>query len=437
MTAVVAETVVPASQTAVRMIPVPRPMPVPGHVPLAPPTAVPAGGPVVRRSRGALRQDPVHEAAEDLCAAVFRSLRRRDQRDKARLYVRGLLAAEGRKSIRNIALQTGGPASEQSLHHFISDSTWDWQPIRAELTQYLGASAPLTAWVAQPMAIPKGGEQSVGAGRHFDPHRGQMFRGQQAFGVWFGCPELVTPVGWRLRLPEEGPGARAERPVAFPGGPGYETYDAYEDCAVTGVLETVRQAGLAPRPVVLDVRGIGTRSTMNRFAEARVPVLARIDPATRLVVTDPAVPGYGVGTLAARNVLHNVRGLRTPVDWSDPQRPGERRTTYVAAVRVMIPDPSAARRRHLMLVGEWTEPGRPPAELWITDLIRPAPAVLLRLSKQARRVSVASATSAQEIGMRDFSGRSLPGWHRHVTMASVAHAARAMAESQLLGPGRA
>ncbi|MER5727473.1 transposase [Streptomyces sp. NPDC002138] len=374
--------------------------------------------------------DRAHQAAADLCGAVFGSLRRRDQRERGLQYVRGLLATPGRKSIRNIAQQIGGPAAEQSLHHFIAGSTWDWQPIRAALSQYLEQSSPLTAWVAQPMAIPKGGEHSVGVGRQYDAHRGQMFRGQQAFGIWFTSADVVTPVGWRLYLPEDGAGAGGGRAGAPEGGE--RAGETYEECAVTGVLDTVRQVAMPPRPVLLDIPNIGTRSTMNRFADAKLPVLARISPAARLLVTDPALPGHGAGTLAARDVLQNVRALRTPVEWADPLYPGQRRTSLVAAVRVMMPDPSPARRRHLTLLGEWTDARSQPSQLWVSDLARPVPvtpAVLLRMTKQARRVSATSARSVQEVGLRDFAGRSLSGWHRHVTMASVAHAARCLSET--------
>lgn len=385
--------------------------------------AGPVGGPV------RVRRDAVDEAADDLCRAVLTSLRRRDQRERGRQYVRGLLATEGRKSIRNIAQQFGGPAAEQSLHHFIAGSTWDWQPIRTALSQYLEQSAPLTAWVAQPMAIPKGGDHSVGVGRRFDPHRGQMFRGQQAFGIWFTSAQVITPVGWRLFLPTEEGAAAAAPPVEAGAGVGAEKYEEYEECAVNGVLDTVCQGPVPSRPVVLDIRDIGTRSTMNRFAEARVPVLARIGAGARLLITDPALPGYGAGTLAARDILQNVKGLRVPVEWPDPSHPGTRRTSLVAAVRVMMPDPSSARRRQVLLVGEWTDPRRMPSAMWVTDMTRLTPAALLRLTKQARRVSAAASASVQEVGLRDFSGRSLPGWHRHVTMASVAHAARCLGDS--------
>ncbi|MEU3722227.1 transposase [Streptomyces sp. NPDC031705] len=366
-----------------------------------------------------VRRDPAREAADDLCSVVLSSLRRKDQREKGRQYVQGLLALPGRKSMRGIAGQVGGGAAEQSMHHFISGSTWDWEPLRASLAGFLQATTPLTAWVAQPMAIPKGGEHSVGVAHRFDPHQGQMFRGQQAFGTWFASAGLVSPVGWRMYLPE----ADAQD---SPGAVG--TQAAYEEAAATAVIETVRLSGNR-RPVVLDIQRIGTRSTMNRFAEAALPVIARVGPATPLLVTDPALPGYGAGPRPARDVLQSVKGLCTPVEWTDPDpaAPGGRhRGTLAVAVRVMMPDPSPARRRHLLLVGEWTDARRPPAQLWLTDLVRLPVGPLLRLTKQGRRVGFAAEHSGQEAGLRDFAGRALPGWHRHVTLASVAHAARAL-----------
>ncbi len=140
----------------------------------------------------------------ELCAALFSGFARRDQRLKAEQYLHGLLTAQGRKSIRNIAAQIGGPAAEQSLHHFVSSSTWDWQPMRAALGRYLERNGCPQAWVVRPMPIPKAGEHSVGVDRRFDPERGQVFHGQQAFGVWFAGEELSVPVNWRLFLPDPG-----------------------------------------------------------------------------------------------------------------------------------------------------------------------------------------------------------------------------------------
>ncbi|MCJ0868276.1 transposase [Streptomyces sp. AP-93] len=387
----------------------------------------------VRATAVQIRRDPIREMTEDLCDTVFASLRRKDQREKALRYVRGLLATSGRKSIRSIAAHVEGDAAEQSLHHFIFSSTWDWQPLRTALSGYLESTTPLTAWVAQPMAIPKGGEHSVGVGHHFDPHQGQMFRGQQAFGTWFTSPEVATPVGWRLFVPDgennvEAAANSVRRSTGSSPEPTHHT--SYEECAASGVIETVKAAAMPARPVVLDVRNIGTRPTMNRFAEAKIPVMARISPISRLLVTDPALPGYGAGPLNAGDILQSLKGLRAPVEWVDPVGSSARRSTLAVAVGVMMPDPSAARRRQLVLVGEWADPHGLPTQLWITDLTRMPVGRLLRLTKQATRVALTSQRSGQELGLRDYAGRSLHGWHRHVTLASIAHAAHRLAAAR-------
>ncbi|MFG2713754.1 transposase [Streptomyces goshikiensis] len=380
------------------------------------------------------RASPAGEIADELCAVVCDSLRRRDQREKARRYVRGLLSTPGRKSFRNMAGDIGGTASEQSLHHFVSGSTWAWQPVRAALAGYLEASAgPLTAWVAQPMAIPRSGAHSVGVEHRFDPHRGRMFRGQQTFGTWFTSAGAVTPVGWELLLP---------------GG-------SYEESAVGAVLATVRRAGgaAAPRPVVLDIRGIGTRPTMNRFAEAGVPVVARVaagaGTGTRFLVRDAAVPGFGGGVRGPAEILRSVKALGAPVEWTDAG--GAARSSWAVGVRVMMPDPAVARRRELLLVGEWGSGAVAGAVasagagagasagavasagagelvgMWVTDLVRMPVGAVLRLTKGGRRVEAVAAASGRDVGLRDYSGRGLGGWHRHVTLASVAHAAVSLA----------
>lgn len=144
----------------------------------------------------------------ELCSGLFASMPRSDQRMKAIHYVRGLLGAEGRKSIRNIATLLGGDAAEQSLHHFISSSTWDWTPVRRALAQHIERVSPPQAYVVHPMIIPKAGETSVGVERRFVPELGQVINAQQAVGVWAAAHDWSSPctggstsptAGWRTR----------------------------------------------------------------------------------------------------------------------------------------------------------------------------------------------------------------------------------------------
>ncbi|WP_418957118.1 IS701 family transposase [Streptomyces tritici] len=366
------------------------------------------------------------EVFGELSAALFTGFPRRDQKLKAEQYLRGLLTAQGRKSIRNIAAQYGGPAAEQSLHHFISSSTWDWRPMRAALAGFLERSSCPQAWVVRSMPIPKAGEHSVGVDRSFDPERGQVFRGQQAFGVWFAAEDLSVPVNWRLFLPDPWVKDRTRRDRAeVPAGAGEETL---EECAVASALEVARWKDVTRKPVLLDIRGGAGRGALNRLASAGLPVVARIGATCRLMVADRALPGFGAGPLPAQQILESLKALRRPVSWLDIACGGRTsRTSLATAVRVALPGAVGERPRAMLLVGEWDDPRRPLTRIWLTDLTGVPVGQVLRLTKLTRRVERDFTHVGEGAGLRDFVGRSFRGWNRHITLASAAHAVTVLA----------
>ncbi|MER5931188.1 transposase [Streptomyces sp. NPDC002054] len=345
------------------------------------------------------------DAVGHVCAAVFDTLPRADQRRKAELYVRGLLTAPGRKSMRSIAAHAGMAAGEQSLHHFISCSTWDWQSVREALAVYLDRTVGLRAWVVKPMVIPKSGAHTVGVERRFDARLGHMVNGQQAFGAWAVGDEVSAPVGWSLHLP-------AETTLA--------------DCAARSVLDLTGSGMLRRLPVVLDAVQGGPEELPQQFAAAGLPFVMRIAGSTPVTVIDPHLPGIGRARNRAGTVMEAARMLRRPVRYADGVD-GSMRTGFTAAVRVETPTRTGGGpARPLMLLAEWSDPRRRPDRILLTDLVTAPPAGLLRLAELSRRVDRDFAGISERVGMRDFEGRSFPGWHRHVTLASAAHAVCAL-----------
>lgn len=364
-----------------------------------------------------------HALLTELCSALFQTLPRRDQRRKGLEYVYGLLAADGRKSIRNIAALFGGQAAEQSLHHFICSSTWDWTPVRQALTQYMVRAAPPQAWVLRPMVIPKAGEHSVGVDRQFFSDVGHVRNAQQAVGVWAASEDLCSPVNWRLHLSETWLDDKKRRArAAIPDG---MVGESMGDCAIDAFLELMARSDLPVRPVVLDARDLDVANVVSRLRGARVPLLARIGGSARLTVTDPALTGHHAGVLPAHHIMAAAKHLRRPAIWRDGPN-SVPHTQLVSGVRVRMPDvPAAQRQADLTLlatagIGEdW------PAQLWLTNLTID-PAALLRLSRLVDCVDHNFADIAEEVGVRDFAGRSYSGWHRHMTLASAAHAVSAL-----------
>jgi hypothetical protein len=367
-----------------------------------------------------------HALLTELCSALFQTLPRRDQRRKGVEYVYGLLAAEGRKSIRNIAALFGGQAAEQSLHHFICSSTWDWAPIRHALSQFVVRAAPPQAWVLRPMIIPKAGKHSVGVDRQFFSDIGHVLNAQQAVGVWAASEELRSPVNWRLHLSQAWLDDKKRRSrAAIPDG---MVSESMGDCAIDAFLELIARCELPVRPVVLDARDLDITNIVGRLRAARVPLLARIGGTVRLTVTDPALTGHHADVLPAHHIMRAARHIRRPAMWRDGGADATPHTRLVAGVRVRMPRdaPPSLRQGDLLLLATAEIGEGWPAQLWLTNLTTADPVALLRLTRLVESVDQDFADIADQVGVRDFAGRSFCGWHRHITLASAAHAVSAL-----------
>ncbi|MEW1870028.1 transposase [Streptomyces caelestis] len=367
--------------------------------------------------------DSPERVLEELSTVLFESLPRSDQRRRGVEYVQGLLGVEGRKSIRNISSLFGGEAAEQSLHHFISGSTWDWSPVRRALARHLEELVPARAYVLRPMVIPKAGDSSVGVDRRFDPARGQMTNAQQAVGVWAVSDEHSTPVNWRLHLPEAWlDDATRRRQASIPESASAETMD---QCCVEAYCGTVRDWGLPARPAVMDAREADVAGVVAGLRAVGAPMLLRVSANLRVAAVDPGLPRTTAETeMTAHQLMLVARPLRQPVIQRGPDGGGVH-AGLTAAVKVRLPQRASRRpSRHggLVLLGVGENGGRWPGELWLTNITDLHPAQLLRLIRATRRVEQDFARIAERVGVKDFSGRSFNGWHRHATLASAAHA---------------
>ncbi|MFD4025371.1 IS701 family transposase [Streptomyces sp. NPDC058576] len=370
-------------------------------------------------SAGPARWD--ERVLEELAAAIFTSLRRSDQRKRGADYLRGLLAADGRRSIRNLASLLGGSATEQSLHHFVCNSTWDWTLVRRALARHLADQVTPSAWVVRPMVIPKAGENSVGVERLYVSEVGQLVNAQQACGVWAATEDMSAPVNWRLHLSASWLDDERRRQASIPGDVGESSPG---ESAIEAALETARDWGVALRPVVLDARGMDVPAAVRRLRLAGVPFLIRISGSELLASADPAFGARVPQTREAAQLMIAARDRMRPVPLRDPEVGKEIRMGLAALVRVR---PAGSVRRFsgmggLGLLGVGETRRQWPMELWLTDMTEAQPHTLVRLSRLTRRVERDFHESADRLGIRDFTGRSYSGWHRHATLSSAAHA---------------
>ena len=74
------------------------------------------------------------------------------------------------------------------------------------------------------------------------------------------------------------------------------------------------------------------------------------------------------------------------------------------------------------LVAEWPLEGGRPSAIWLTNLKDARlPELLDLITLRARAVEDLRRLES-DVGLQHFEGRSFPGWHHHVTLASVAYA---------------
>ncbi|MFE9749428.1 IS701 family transposase [Saccharothrix saharensis] len=351
------------------------------------------------------------EDAAELCERVFASLARRSQRRAGELYVRGLLAAEGRKSMRNLASQFGRPAAEQSLHHFVSNSPWDWQQVRRALAEHLDRTVKPIAWVVDSMAITKSGRHSVGVQNAFVQHLGRVANSQHAYGVWLASEHTSYPVNWRLALPDSwlnDPVRRRQAAI-----PAHLSSTTPGSCKLNAALEVADGWDVQPRPLVLDAREADAEALIAQLRLREVSFVMRVDASVN-VVADLADNRRVRTTL--RSLRPALHPLRRPVVL-DPSH----RFRLCATVDVTVPG-DAARPGRLVLLAVWPPDGNGLPQLWLSDLADTSSAGLLRLTRQLDRVRQDVAEVSSQVGIEDFTGRSFAGWHRHITLVSVAHA---------------
>jgi hypothetical protein len=359
---------------------------------------------------------------EELGAHLFGSLQRSGQRLKAERYVRGLLTVPGRKTLRNIAAQFEGGAAQQSVHHFISESPWEWMPVRHALAQYVQRNLAPDAWVVRSTLIPKVGSHSIGVDQHSLPHMGQTVTGQQAVGAWLASGRSAVPIDWRLRLSGRWLSSPRRQRAGIPAG---VTADSLDDCvreavaAITGIPEV--QHG----PVVVDVDGIDAPALARHLASAGVPFVVRVDPQEQLRIDRSELPKYGDRVRTAAELASSLISLRQQVNT------GERPVTAVA--RPVTPaEPAAAGGGGMTLVGEWRKTVARPGKLWLAGGGLQSMRQVLWLTVLPHVVARDFNAISDKVGIRDFAGRSFPGWHRHVPLASAAHLAVALESSAAL-----
>ena len=372
---------------------------------------------------GQVLRDPAHLA--ELCASVFSSIPRADQRRWAAAYVHGLVRVPGRKSIRRICEHYPGPATEQCLQQFVNQSPWRWAPVRQSLGQAAEVAAEPRAWVVDEVEFPKRGRYSVGVAVQYVPSLGRTINCQLGLSTWVVGADAAVPTDWRLMLPPSWDEDRDRRRRAYV--PDREQHLPAWQHVLHSVDEMVESWGLTPRPVVADRRHDQDVEALTRGLEER-----QLRFALQISGRTPVARSSSGRVRAADLVRATARELiGLPADSSSGTR--SRRSGPIMVAHAAVPPvPAPGRRLPLpvvprRVVGLWPHGRSRPGELWLTNLsMSPLPHLVDVLASHGQVVGRLRSLR-DDSGLDHFEGRSYAGWHHHVTLASVAYAHRELA----------
>ncbi len=135
-------------------------------------------------------------------ADVFASVPRKDQRGWGECYLRGLMLDGRRKSIQPMAARLPD-GSMQALQQFVSQSPWEWTPVRRRIAERLCEVIRPEVWVVDDVSFPKCGKASVGVARQYCGALGKRASCQVAVSVYAATDTASCPLEWALFLPEQ------------------------------------------------------------------------------------------------------------------------------------------------------------------------------------------------------------------------------------------
>jgi SRSO17 transposase len=378
---------------------------------------------------------------EAFLADVILTMGRKERRDHAEEYLRGLLMDGERKSIEPIASRLPD-GNVQALQQFVNQSPWSSQKVRASLARKVEQEfVPEAYWLIDDVSFPKQGQHSVGVARQYCGALGKTANCQVAVTLDLGTEEASTPLNWALYLPEKWVKDPVRRKEA--GVPKEITFKTKPEMALD-LIDEVMAWGLQKRLVLTD-SGYGDvyefrQGLRNRELDYVVQVSGDLTAWTE-DPHPPEPPMKGGGKVPRKR--YYAKDFPSPpslcqiakdlpsqswrkVTW----REGTKGPLSSRFARVMVwmanglVQGKTMEERSEELLIEWPDGDPEPWKYWLSSLPpqRTSFRGLVRKAKGRFRIEQDYEEMKGEVGLDHFEGRSWQGWHHHVTLVTLAYA---------------
>nr|WP_233518594.1 transposase [Streptomyces corynorhini] len=351
---------------------------------------------------------------------IFQPLHRVEQRRWARAYLWGLINISGKRTPRRMALARALPSTAaHGLRQFINTSPWDWEPVRHRLSRQIAARTRPRAWTVAELIIPKRGEYSVGVHQRMDTVTGLTVNCQRAMGLFLDTDTYCFPVDWSLVFggiwdSDSERRRRARIPENETGHPAgaYVSGFAADVCARLPLLRA---------PWALDLtRCDDADAALAGLAEQGVDVVCEVRASRSVLPAENTADVTTVGELmeSRHNRQAHVLIRRNPSGHARSV-PVHAHVGKVRLPRLGSGDEGGSRTYRVLRRPD--PDGLRPPRYWITTLTDRRVDEVLRLTRSRAAALSTITTMRQKFGLLDFEGRSYPGWHHHMTMASAAY----------------
>ncbi len=362
----------------------------------------------------------------------------RQAQEHSAVYLRGLLLAEGRKSVEPIALAFGR-GQVHALQKFLTLSPWDYQAVQREIQAVFAedlvpsaAAWPLgTVGVIDESSFAKKGSASVGVQRQWCGRLGKKENCQVGVFLVGVTPAGTALLDHQLYLPRGWTGDRKRRRrTRVPKG---LRFQSKPQIAHT-LWQRVRAAGQVRFDWLTFDEFYGRDGAwLSRLEAADQRYVAEVPVNTSVWPSDPWQadrPYAGVGVpprQARRSAGRSVAAVAAtlPADaWQTLQvREGANGPLVFGFARVRV----WARRnkkpgRPLWLLVRRSLAAEPEIKYYLCHADADTPLETLALVSSCRfRVEEWFEEGKSSLGMAHYEGRSWTSWHHHMTMVGLAH----------------
>jgi SRSO17 transposase len=342
-----------------------------------------------------------------LVARIGARFARSEARRRALRYLQGLLGPAERKNAWQLAERVGD-ATPYAMQHLLGRAHWEADAVRDDLGAYVREhlADPEGILVIDETSVLKKGEQSVGVGPQYCGSTGHVENCQVGVFLLYASPRGATFLDRVLYLPEDWAHDTARRARAgVPPSVAFQTKPALARTLITRAL-----SGDLP------VRWVVGDELYGRDGQLRYALDERRQPYA-FIVDATAAAHIAWEQVRVRDLMATL-----PAEAWEPLSVGEgtkgpRLSAWARVRTASIGEPDWARwfvaRRDSDDTLTYYRVGAP-AETTLAEIARAA----------GTRWSIETGFEAAkgEVGLDQYEVRSWHGWHRHITLAMLAHA---------------